>query len=262
MTPLVVTRSGGLALGDLDLSDGLFELTLSEYEEQETGFAALGFDLDREGNHNIDGSWLWREKSQEVVELRENGYLPGFDYAEATRLQLSAALPEGEGAPLFADGTTLSSFMRNSIQNREASDFPISRGALAWGSFLDSTSFQRDRTLRVFQLNGDHTFDALPGSTSAGRSTGRHQPGRGRPGNEVLLRAVRLQRTVPCPAGTPRIDPTSISTFPRSIEELGPGSFVANNRIRVSANSIDETSTFYRLDLDYEIVLSPLLASP
>ena len=59
LTPLVVTRSGDLALGELNQSDGLFELTLSEYEEQETGFAALGFDLDTGGNNTVFNNQIY-----------------------------------------------------------------------------------------------------------------------------------------------------------------------------------------------------------
>jgi outer membrane receptor protein involved in Fe transport len=260
MRPGEILRSGDLAFGELNLSDGLFEVTISEYEEQRTGFAALGFDLDDAGNHKIDASVLWREKSQEIVELRENGSLPNFDYTAATELQLfpgGLGLPESPTDPLFADWTTLGSFIRNSIQNRDLSNTPINRGALAWGSFLESATFQRDRELRVFQMNGDHNFDPLPGlhfSWAINRADTTQ--------DEVSLamkfffEPCGFDTPVPCPDGITRVDPMAISAFPPSIHALGPGSFVANNRIRLSANSIDETSKFARLDLDYETEIS------
>ena len=50
--------SGGLALGELALSDGRFEQTESTRDEQLTGYAGLGMDLDADGMHRLDASYF------------------------------------------------------------------------------------------------------------------------------------------------------------------------------------------------------------
>jgi hypothetical protein len=73
-------RSGGLALGALELSDGRFDQTVSTRDEQLTGYAGLGTDLDADGMHRLDASYFYTRKWEETIDLRENGFFPGFDY--------------------------------------------------------------------------------------------------------------------------------------------------------------------------------------
>ena len=102
--------------------------TVSTRDEQLTGYAGLGVDLDDDGMHRLDASYFYTRKQEESVDLRENGYFPGFDYtplADATDAgptwDLFAPLSEqaarvatleqpargsGEGAPGRADATT------------------------------------------------------------------------------------------------------------------------------------------------------------
>lgn len=42
------------------------------------------------------------------------------------------------------------------------------------------------------------------------------------------------------------------STFPLSVEELGPGLYYANNAIYSNTNDINEHQFFGRFDVDYE----------
>ncbi len=77
-----VTTPGGLALGELALSDGRFDQIQSTRAEQLTGFVAIGADIDEEGAHRVDATYFHTEKHEEIVDLRENGYFTDLDYSD------------------------------------------------------------------------------------------------------------------------------------------------------------------------------------
>lgn len=244
--PLI--QSGDLTLGELNLTEGRYELTISQREEQRTGYGAFGFDLDDEGNHRLDATFFYTRKNEEAVEAKENGYTEGVDYATLSQQQIIGGID-----PALLDGVAPGGFLQRSIREQAAQG--LDRGALAFGSFFESTSFERDRDLRVMQLNGDHTFDPLPGlhfrwAVNQAKTTQDDSA----VGLEYFYEPCGYAASVPCPVGVSAIPvPTE---FPTSVESLGPGAFAAKNRLTLSANRVEEDSRFYRMDADYEFDLA------
>ena len=256
------TPGGDLSDGELSLTGGRFELDTSAEEWQETYFGAFGFDLDEAGDHQLDGSVLWTKKKAKVVQLRQNGYLPGFDYA-APNGPIDREL---QGLPvILADflGTETSEPGRNAAlsawiaDSRDNTSSDPNRGPLWFSSFAQSASFKSDRELQVEQVNGDHTFGSLFGSLEGLHLGWAANHARSTQDDEsVGLRywyepcGFSNFRGLACPTGVNRIDvPTE---FPVTVDALGPGLYVASNDIFQSANEIDEEQWFARADLDYE----------
>ena len=80
----VVTRSGGLAFGAAGSDDGALRPDHRANDRSSSpAMAGSGIDLDEGGDHRLDGSIFYTKKKNEAVDLRENGYLPGFDYGPA-----------------------------------------------------------------------------------------------------------------------------------------------------------------------------------
>ncbi len=227
-------KSGGLALGELSLSGGRFDLTESQRSQQDTGYAGFGFDLDEAGKHRIDSSFFYTDKQDETVQLRENGFIPGFDYeplAERQRAGFSIR-------PEFFEGfATLSSWIARSVRPGPL-DFPED-GPLFFTSFLESRSFLRERDLTVYQVNGEHEIDLLDGlqlSWAANRAETTQQE------TSLGLRFF-----------VEPDDPDEIPTeFPVSVDDV-PGQFAANTDFFESSNSIEETQRFGRIDAEYEL---------
>jgi outer membrane receptor protein involved in Fe transport len=243
--------SGGLAFGDLNLSDGIYDLTISEREKQTTGYAAFGFDLDDAGNHKIDASVLWTEKGQEAVELKEGGFLEGFDYVEAANRQLTGSLGNRPDNLFFRLATTRGSYIAREFRD-DVSD-GLGNGALVWDRFFQSTSFQRDRDLRVIQLNGDHRWDELPGfhfSWAINRAETTQ--------DEAALGMKYFFEPcgygIPCPDGVAVLPPPA--EYPVAQEGLGYGLYGSRTNVILSANAIEEGSKFFRIDGDYELHFS------
>ncbi len=234
-----ILESGGLSLGELNLSNGNFDLTDSVREKQWTGYLGLGFDLDTEGNHKIDASAFYTKKEEEVVQLKENGYLPNFDYSSLAALQANG----DEILPQEYNGfATLGSWIARSVRN-DANDAP-SRGPLWFTTFFESESFDRERELRVFQANGDHRFDAVPGLrlTWAANQAKTTQ-------EDAAFGARYFFE--PATIGAPP------SSFPSTLDNFGAGEFVANSGIFLSDNDIEENQDFARIDLEYERSFGP-----
>lgn len=237
-----VVRSGDLALGELSLSSGRFELTESERSEQRTGYAGLGFDLDESANHRIDGSIFYTRKDEEIVQLKEHGFFPGFDYGELGRL---AADGQAIQRTNFEGSATPTTWLAGV---REEAETPLpSRGPAWFSSFFESDSFQRERDLLVYQVNGDHRVEPLEGlhlswAANHARTT-----------QEELSRGARIWFEPE--------DLTQIPTqFPTTPESLGPGAFYAGSGLFFSENDIEETQDFVRIDADYERSLGERLS--
>ncbi|MDJ0849362.1 MAG: TonB-dependent receptor [Myxococcota bacterium] len=249
-----VRRSGSLALGELNLSGGRFDLTQSEQEKQLTGYGGLGFDLDREGFHQISFSGFYTQKEQEVVEYREDGYLPGFDYERALA-------KEATGTVRFEDDfrnpacrpdrsicSTLSGWIANSI--RDEPQAGAARGPVWFTNFQQSRSFDTERDLLVLQLNGDHEVDPVPGLGF--RWAGNYA----RTTQEETALGARIFYE---PESAITNDPIFPSEFPSTVDQLGPGDYAVNGPgILLSANDIEEDQWFGRLDIDYERTIAEM----
>ncbi len=232
---------GGLSLGELSLTDGAFDLTESEETEQKTAYAGFGFDIDPDGAHVIDANYFYTEKKDKTVQLYENGWFEGFDYAPLVERQAN----NDDVSPSFFDGTaTNSSWIARSI--RANTGEPVTRGPLFGNSFSESDSFDVTRDLVVYQMNGDHTIDALDNlHLSWAANTARTTQ------TEESLGARYFYE--PDDLSTP---PT---TFPSTVASLGPGRFYVNDGIFASSNDIHERQNFARVDVDHEFDLSSAL---
>ena len=159
---------GDLASGVLSLSDGGFEQTVSERSQQLTYYGGIGFDLDEGGNHRIDGSIFHTNKKNEAVDLRENGYLPGFDYTplveryqDTGRMEAARYLPPSCVQAVCASNDAWPALAIREGDPEEVT--PPRQGALWFSNFSNSRSFDFERDLTVYQLNGDHRFSWLDG---------------------------------------------------------------------------------------------------
>lgn len=225
--------SGDLSLGELGLSGGRFDLTASERAEQRTGYAGLGLDLDEEGDHRLDASLFYSAKDEEIVELRENGFIPGADYDDLLRQQQ-------EGSPVlrsdFDEVATLTSWITD--VREELDPDAQSRGPLWFASFAESESFERERDLLVYQVNGDHRFAPIPGLHLAWAAN------QARTTQDETAFAARFF-----------FEPDDVEQvpgrFPATVDALEPGQYYANDGIFFSRNEIEETQDFGRFDTDY-----------
>jgi outer membrane receptor protein involved in Fe transport len=256
---------GDLARERLSLTGGLFDLTTSDREEQQTGFGAAGFDLDEAGNHSIDVSLFWTRKDQDAVQLEENGHLAGYDY-----LQPGGPVDlESVGSPVSADtfvrrgsgngNATVSSWI---IQTREGNNLQSPNVSPLWfSSFFESKSFETERDLLVPQINGDHVIDAVPGlhlswAANYARTTQTESARGARMWYEPC--GYGDDPRLVCPDGVTRIDVPTV--FPVTVASLGPGTFIGDDSVFANWNDIDEDQWFGRLDGDYETDVTDWLA--
>ncbi|MDJ0866340.1 MAG: carboxypeptidase regulatory-like domain-containing protein, partial [Myxococcota bacterium] len=238
-----VTVAGGLSLGKLDLMGGRFDLTESSREEQNTGFGAVGFDLDPDGNHAIDASFFYTDNKQETVELQSNGYFPNFDYSTLRELEI-----EGEEirSALFNDFATTTTWIRNV---RTDPNLGADRGPLWFTSLFESKSFQSKRDLKVWQANGRHRIALLDGlqlSWAANHAKTTQK--------DLALGARYFFEPTSERLGEILADPENElpTAFPVQPQDLGAGRFATNGGILRSANDIDENQDFGRVDARYE----------
>ena len=250
-----IVETGGLALGQLGLSEGRFAQTRSNRDEVLTGYAGLGMDLDEEGAHRVDASYLFTRKQRETVNLRENGFFPGFDYTP-----LADATDAGDDLigplRLLDRVATLNSrlaFPEKAL--RVGPSEPPERGALWFSSFGRTTSFDVDRELQVLQLNGVHRFDLLDGLLVSwvGNRAETSQDERAL-GMRFFYEPCGYSGQFGCPAGVTRI--SAPRRFPVTVRDLGVGRYFASGAsggIINSENQIDESQWFGRLDAEQDL---------
>jgi TonB-dependent receptor len=237
-------HSGGLSLGELALSKGRFDLTRSIEREQRTAYAGLGFDADASGNHRIDTSLFYTKDHEESVQVKEDGYLPNFDYE--TLREREANGDEIDGRTAFLGYSTLGSWISRSVRN-DRGDAP-SRGPLWFTNFSESKSLDRERDLLISQANGDHFVERLPGLHLSWV------------GN--YARTTQDETTLGTRYFFEPDDPFQVAPdgSPGSLSELGPGIFASRPDILLSSNAIDEKQGFGRADAEYErAVAEPVL---
>src|SRR5258706_7116518 len=232
-------QSGGLAHGELALSDGQFDLTDSDKEKQILGYGGFGFDIDQQGNHKLDISAFYTKKDDRAVELKDNGYFPGFDYGVLAQKQTNEADIDrnGDSTGFATPGAWIARTVRGNPGE------PPSRGPIWFSSFSNSTSFKNDRDLLVTQLNGDHTIEAIEGlHVSWGANYAKTT-------QQQLSQGTRLFFEPDDPNVIPARTPTPA-------ELLGPGQFAAPKAgIQYSSADVNEHQYFGRLDGDYTMDL-------
>ena len=260
--------AGDLAFGELSLTDGRFDETTSTYSSQLTLYGGLGFDIDELGDHSIDASVFYTRKDTEKVRFRENGSLPGFDYAPILDAYLQGNVVEAGSfigaSPPFTPGKNGSrkAWIATGEARAENMTFDDTAQGHPWFSgFYESRSFDISRDLQVYQLNGDHILDqwidGLHASWAANYATTFQ--------DETVLDARITYDpcgihgnagVLGCPSGVQPItdDPSRIPTvFPPSIQELGPGKYIIRRGLFATGNSIDEEQYFGRFDLEYKM---------
>ncbi|HKK17469.1 MAG TPA: TonB-dependent receptor [Opitutales bacterium] len=163
--PLIIffgpPRNGDLAKEQLNQSGGRFDQTKSAREEQTTAYVGFGFDLDKDGRHKIDGSYFYTDKSDEVVQLRENGRIPNtpigsyFDPVSDSDPQLrynsgSSPAANSKAGSFVIPGTWLFDNVREETLD------PSAPGHGFYAPTFETLSQLRERDLEVFQVNGEH----------------------------------------------------------------------------------------------------------
>lgn len=252
-----VSRSGGLALGELALSDGRFEQIESTRTEQLTGFAAVGVDLDRDGQHRLDATYLHTEVAEEIVELRQNGFFPDLDYGPFVEATRNGELDTNFLLNSFLRVSTLGSRLGRSNSTREEISDSPARGALWFANFGRSNAFERERKLDVYQLNGAHDIDLFEGLeirwATNYATTSQNDSSLGMRFIYEPCNTGGFQ----CPAG---VSPAPIPTrFPVRVSDLGVGRFLATGQqggIVSTRTDIEEEQFFARVDAEQRIELT------
>lgn len=255
-----VTRTGGLAKGELGLSSGRFDQTQSTREAQLTGFLGLGADLDEEGSHRVDATYFHTESDLTTVELRENGYFPGYDYTELIDATNSGDLESLIPGGLTLVGTIESRLGPNALRGLVTEN--PDRGALWFANFGRSTSFENERDLDIYQLNGAHDFDLLEGlkvtwaanyATTTQKETSL--------GMRFFYEPCGYSGSYPCAGGA---SPIPVPTqFPVTASALGPGTYFASGTsggIVSSRIDVDEHQYFARADAEQDLDLGERVA--
>lgn len=251
----IITRTGGLAKGELGLSAGRFDQTQSTREAQLTGFVGLGADLDEEGAHRVDATYFHTESDLTTVELRENGYFPDYDYTELVDAtnngDLESLIPGG----LALVGTLESRLGPNALRG-VVTENP-DRGALWFANFGRSTAFENQRDLDIYQLNGAHDFDLLEGlkvTWAASYATTTQQESS--LGMRYFYEPCGYSGSYPCAGGA---SPIAVPTrFPVTPSALGPGTYFASGTsggIVSSQIDVDEHQYFARVDAEQDVEL-------
>ncbi len=227
-------QSGDLAFGELNLSEGLFELTQSERVLQRTAFSGLGFDLDTEGNHTIDFTFFDTKKEEEIVQHKENGFIPGFDYDVFVDDTLQGEAVSADSFNNFATPGSWIAFNINSDEGGRTSS-PL-RGHQWLSNVNEGRGVDRERSLTLFQINGSHRWDRFEGlEINWVANTARTDQ------EEFGLRN-RIFNTSPDLAFIPE-------TYPITERD---GVFAINDDILLSDTEIEENQNFARLDISYE----------
>ncbi|MGH0032085.1 MAG: hypothetical protein ACQGVC_20025, partial [Myxococcota bacterium] len=230
-----VLESGDMSLGIASLSGGLYDYTESTETTQDTGFAALGFDLDAEGNHKLDGTYFWTKKDDKVAGLYENGFFPNVDYGPILdRARLVGVLNIEAGSD-FEETAVKSSSLAGFRDDAQAS-----RGHVFYTIFEQAENFRRERELEVYQLNGDHTLtflDDLALRWAANYAT--TELSQSAFSTDYFYEPDDPQAQIP-------------DDVPRGVGHIGPGQWAVRESQSYDANDIDETQYFARGDLEYE----------
>lgn len=261
---ITTLRSGALAFGQLDLSDGLFKQTTSQRDEQLTASFGFGIDLDEEERHRIDFSAFYTKKNQETVELRENGFFTDLDYGPLIELtldgdedELEFGLQQLEGNdPLSPNAVATPGSRLAGVNSRLRAQFDNNqgRGALWFNSFGRTNSFERERDLQVYQFNGEHEFDFFEGlEVSWAANHARTTQTDSSRGMRFFFEPCGYAG-IACPAGV-SIAPIP-QQFPVTVESLGPGNYFASGAsggIVFSDNDIKESQWFGKVDFDQSL---------
>ena len=256
--------AGDLAFGELSLTKGHFTLTKSTYDERLTLYGGAGFDVDEAGNHKIDASVFWTHADEKTVQLRDDGYLPGFDYSFLPVKEMNGEeidFNDFDGSTSrFKPGrvATDNSWIAKSIRS-SLTETPT-RGAPWASSFQEDQSFKIRRELLVTQINGEDTIAQIEGlKLSWAANYAKTSQDDGALGAKLWFEPCGLAGAgtsppLQCPAGVAPINQDIAAIplgFPVDPADLGPGKYMTGKGLVSSSNSIDEKQYFGRADGEY-----------
>lgn len=253
---LRVFRSGGGGLGTLDRRGPVFQLEQSTWQQQRTFYGGLGIELDEAGAHRIDGSVFHTTKKDETVQFRSDPFVEPsrVDVAPgAPATSFYSQLDAGNAAtPNFFTSRNYARHWYFEWFNPDEND-GIEGGQHAFFSpVYQSSTFDRERDLTVYQLNGLHELDdvveGLRLSWIANYSETNQQ--------ETTFQARYSFNTVE--NLLQRRDGLAFpATLPAAPADFtGRGIYASRSDLVYGANDIEENQYFGRVDLEYEF--SPL----
>ncbi len=250
--------TGDLALGILSLSSGRYTYERSDQESQWSLFGGLGVDIDEEGDHTLDLSIFYIDKQDEFVESATDGYFPGFDYGPLIQAWNEEGIFD---SGFYGSVSTDTSWLNN--EAREDAGLGQNRGPLWFSNFNQGRSVERDRTLLITQLNGEHEVATIEGlhvawAANYARTTQQDTAY----GAQYWFEPCGWSTTFACPAGTSRIPTPTV--FPVTAQALGYGSYFAGGQTAdflFSDLDVQEQQGFGRLDVEYERELSSRVVS-
>ncbi|MBY0400773.1 TonB-dependent receptor plug domain-containing protein, partial [Myxococcota bacterium] len=229
----VFLQTGGLALGELNRPAMRWDTQDSIYTQQRTYYGGLGFDLDTDGLHKIDGSFFRTEKTNDSVQFRDRGHVPGFDYATMLALERDGTYPN--------PGTYQREVAQNWVFDWH-DDLSFANGKQAfYAPVYESRTIGRERDLSVYQLNGSHDLVDLAEGLKLSWAANYAQTNQ----NETVF-LTRFSFQPNDPAARPPTIPSKPSDFP------GGGFYATRNDMIFGQNAIRENQYFSRIDLAYE----------
>ena len=239
--------SGGIALGTLDRRGPVADRTISSRFDQRTYYAGFGFDIDEAADHTIDGSVFVTQAEDETVELRDNLSVPGLDAV----LEPLTEEPGDAGGQLnnilARNDLIVESFYFDFFNPDE--NLGVSAGQHAFFSPLfESRTFDRERELRVYQLNGNHSFDRWVEGLSATWVANYSEAEQQETTFNVRYSLDSLENIAEESQGV-----TAPRNFPATFNDIiGTPIYASRNDPVFAENEIDENLYFGRIDLKYE----------
>lgn len=225
-------QSGGLADGRLDLSEGQFDLVQSEWSKQRTLFSGVGIDLDKDARHKLDFTYFYTKKDEEIVQHKENGYLPNFDYGTVLSFEQSGGT---EVASLFNNYAAPGAWIAFNANPNGRGETPLS-GHQWYSNVNEGRGISRNRDLWITQLNGEHSFEQVEGLTATWAAN------LARTTQDEFGMRSRIFNTPTDPDFVPQ-------SFPVTVRD---GLFYSNEDVLQSTTNVDEKQRFARFDLEYE----------
>jgi len=233
--PARLARPGDLALGALSLPGARWDLTQSIRDKRTSYFVGAGLDLDREGLHKLDATVFLTRSKDESVERRDNGQFPADVYE---RFAGRSAADQGGGR--YANFVAPTEWVGLARQDAPTS---VRFGQMWYAPVYEGQTFERNRELDLYQVNGEHDLRSLAEGLSldwAANYAKTHQ-------TETQLNVRYFYEPDDVESLTVLPGPP-----PLTPEQIGPGLYSTRSDIVYGVNDVDEKQYFGRADLDYE----------
>jgi len=231
--------SGGLSLGLLNRPGAKFDLDQSTRQDQFRIHVGAGVDLDERGDHRIDGSYFHTKADDETVQNRDNGHVPGFDYAR-----------------LLADPDPIPNAYEREVGQTwlfdwRPDDRDVSDGRQTYyAPVYERRTFDRKRTLDVYQLNGVHDLGQWVDGLGLHWIANYAETSQ-----DETTYVTRFFFDAFDPSFRPSAIPNRPDDYPSG------GIYGTRDDLVYGSNEIEENQYFARISLDYEVDLLRNLAA-